>query len=157
MRRFDVTVNGVIESVDESLLTFQNDGRVYKHYNADMSLDLTNVKSGLKARRVAEIKSTTNASANVEVNGITYNGGDSSAAAIAGAVTLSKALGTTEVGIWDINDETTIMDILEAESLAIAIGKKYAEIMYLRQQRITAVNAVNESTIADTETAIDSI
>jgi len=75
------------------------------------------------------------------VNGvnITFNGGDSSASAISGAVELSQSLGETTVGIWDVNNKIHTLTLEEAFEVAKAIALKYRTDMYNRQQQITAI------------------
>lgn len=47
MRKFNVNVAGVDTLVSENLLQFDNDGRVYKHYNTDMTLDIDTIQSDI--------------------------------------------------------------------------------------------------------------
>lgn len=81
---------------------------------------------------------------------LTFNGGDSSASAILGAVNLAKARGENKVKLWDINNknhEFTIQDGLEiAQNIAI----DYSDVMYQRNDKLQQIeNATTEQEIKD--------
>lgn len=102
----------------------------------------------LKALKEKEIKSTFNASAPIEIDGITYNGGDSSASAISGAVTLAQALGEAEVHLWDFANVVREYTFAEAISISAQIGKAYRDKMLERQTLLTQVaNATSKEEI----------
>jgi len=123
----------------------QEDGTRYNHYLDEpiediYQIDTEKTKVDLKAEKIQEIKNTTDAYASVLYDGITYNGGAESAGAISDAVSLARLRTDTTVGIWDINDKTTLLSIDIAEALAATIATQYSDIMYARQARITSVN-----------------
>lgn len=78
---------------------------------------------------------------NVTINNSIYKGGDVSASAINGAITLAKVEGVPTVDIWDADKVTRTYTISEAEQIAYVIGKTYAGFMYRRNELISAVNA----------------
>lgn len=82
----------------------------------------------------------------------TFNGGDSSAGAINGAITLAQSLSETTVDIWDINNKLHTFTLAEAFTIAQHIAKTYRDAMLDRQTQITVLNEeleaiVNEQTI----------
>lgn len=73
---------------------------------------------------------------------ITFNGGDSSAAAISGAIELATALGETEVALWDSNNIVhTGISFDEALSISVSIAKKYRDDMIKRQGLLNQIDA----------------
>jgi len=77
-----------------------------------------------------------------EEKSITFNGGDSSASAISGGVTLVQQLTpeATTMRIWDIDNELHLVTLTEALRISKLIGKKYLDDMYKRNDLITQVN-----------------
>lgn len=93
----------------------------------------------LKMHKSYAIKNAFNASKPVTLNGITYNGGDSSASAISGAVTLAQALGETTVKLWDYSNVVREYSFEEAIAISAQIGKVYRDTMIERQTLLTQV------------------
>ncbi|OQY18131.1 MAG: hypothetical protein B6I36_07670 [Desulfobacteraceae bacterium 4572_35.1] len=93
------------------------------------------------SRKIEAIKQQASIDANkpVTVNGITYNGGDGSAAAINGAIGLANAKGLFVVTIWDINNVNAEYSLTEGMAIAAAIGEAYADVMYKRNEDIAAL------------------
>ena len=75
----------------------------------------------------------------VTIDGVTYNGGDTSASAIFGAVSLAQAQGLTTVTIWDINNVNAEYTIEQGMLIAATIGNAYAQVMYARNEAIKNV------------------
>jgi hypothetical protein len=100
-------------------------------------------QESVKQEAINEIKASCTAydSVTLIVGGqdITFNGGDSSASAISGAVELANSLGETTVGIWDINNKVHTLSIVDAFEVAKQIALKYRTDMYNRQNQITAL------------------
>lgn len=110
-----------------------------------------------KNNKIQEIKTACTADAPVTldvdfINGttetITFNGGDASASAIAGAVTLAQNLGETSVSLWDI-DNVVHNNIAFSEAMVISafIAKKWRDDMFKRQDLLTQIN--NATTIEE--------
>jgi hypothetical protein len=76
----------------------------------------------------------------VEVNGILWTGGDGSASAISGAVTLAQNKGETSVTLWDV-DNVNHANISFEDALLIAatIATEYRTRMYERNTRIAEI------------------
>ena len=74
-----------------------------------------------------------------------YNGGDGSASAILGAVTLAEALGETTVTLWDHDNVLRDLSIESAMIAAVAIAKIYREAGYERARKIAAAKAAMEA------------
>lgn len=72
---------------------------------------------------------------------ITFNGGDSSASAIASAVELAQNLNETNVSLWDY-DNIIHHNISFAEAMTISafIAKKYRDDMFKRQDLLKQIN-----------------
>jgi len=75
----------------------------------------------------------------IEINGITFNGGDSSAAAINGSIQLDELAGKTETMIWDVDNVNHTFTIEEAKNIAATIGKAYRDIMYQRNDELNTI------------------
>ena len=119
-----------------------------------------------KDTKIQEIKSTTISNAPVTINhatygDITYNGGDVSASAINGAITLAQMNGSSVIKLWDYYDKLRDYTELEAFEIGKEIANDYKDVMEIRQNRITAVNEIEIGgtypTIADAKIAIDLI
>jgi len=96
----------------------------------------------LKSKKVQDILDNTNLKIPVTIGLYTYNGGDSSAAAIFGAINLAQSLLETTVGIWDINDVTRQYSFNDAMEIAKTIGQDYRTKAFARNDRIAAVNTI---------------
>lgn len=103
-----------------------------------------------KARLSSIVKRNTLSDSPVTINDITYNGGDSSASAIAGAIQLAQTLGETTVKLWDINNVIREYTFEEAMNVFTQIAKSYRDAMLKRQDTIMAINAC--TTIEELET-----
>jgi len=106
-RKFDVIVNGISQSVGESLLTFQEDGRVYKHYNADMSLDTTTIDAENLTKLIQDGEALVTAYIQAEVDKFNEaNGTKFSDAHAMGSYKDSTVYphATTCKAIWDWNE-----------------------------------------------------
>lgn len=77
--------------------------------------------------------------ANGTVQEITFNGGDSSASAISGAVQLSTIVGESTVKLWDVEDELYDVTLEEATRISVQIATVYRDAMYARQEAISAI------------------
>ena len=95
----------------------------------------------LIAKKIQEVKSSCTSTNPVEVLGVMYNGGDSSAGAISGAVQLAEALSETVVNLWDIDNVVREYSLAEALSISAQIGKAYRDEMLVRQAKIAEINA----------------
>jgi hypothetical protein len=76
----------------------------------------------------------------VEVNGILWNGGDGSAAAINGAIQLAQANGEMDVTLWDaynINHEAISFE--QASNIAATIAIAYRERMFERNSKLAEI------------------
>ena len=82
-----------------------------------------------------------NPSEPVTINSITFNGGDSSAAAISGAVTLAQALGESEVKLWDIDNNIATYTFDEASAIAAQIAKSYRDNQFAKYEKLAEINA----------------
>ena len=105
--------------------------------------DLENFKAQL-------IKSETrhsNVSAPVTYNGVTYKGGDSSAAAIQGAVELAQSEGETDVEIWDVNSNREVYTFAEALGISAHIAKVYREKAFAAQDRAVLISTATLESI----------
>lgn len=80
--------------------------------------------------------------ANADEKSITFNGGDSSAAAIKAGIELVQinTPEATTMQVWDINDILHSVTLNEALNISKKIGGKYLNDMYRRQQLIMQVN-----------------
>ena len=107
----------------------------------------------LKSSAISNISSNSTAMSPVTIDGITYNGGDSSASAISGAVQLSQTLGETKVKLWDINNIIREYTFEEAQLIASQIAKVYRDSKYEVYQTIEELN--NCSSIEELETLLD--
>ena len=76
-----------------------------------------------------------------------YNGGDGSASAILGAVTLAEALGEAEVTLWDADNILRTMSIESAMTVAVAIAATYRAAAYARAEAIALAKAAMEQEI----------
>jgi hypothetical protein len=75
---------------------------------------------------------------------ITWNGGDSSASAINGAISLAEAAGEHDVTLWDINNiNHPNIDFTTAKQIAAEIALTYRQIMFERNNKIAQVEAAN--------------
>ena len=104
-----------------------------------------------KANKINEIKQDCTANDPVSLSvifkdattkNITFNGGDSSAAAISGAIELATTLGETQVALWDSNNIVhTGISFDEALSISVSIAKKYRDDMIKRQGLLNQIDA----------------
>ena len=135
---YDTHIRSTIDLEDSEVQEWIAEGNTPEPAYTDE--ELANFK---KQKQIAEIKANCTAYDPValsvnEVN-ITFNGGDSSASAISGAVELAQSLGETTVGIWDVNNKIHTLTLVEAFEVAKQIALKYRTDMYNRQQQITAI------------------
>jgi len=72
----------------------------------------------------------TESTKNITYKNVVYKGGESSASAIAGAVTLAKSLQELEVKIIDINDDENFMSFDEALQLSGMIAKSWRDAFF---------------------------
>ncbi len=94
----------------------------------------------------------------VEVNGITWTGGDGSAAAINGAIMLAQAAGETDVTLWDVdNINHPGISFADAQNIAAQIALAYRSVMYERNEKIKAINDAQTTEVIDTITAGESV
>ena len=70
-----------------------------------------------------------------------YNGGDGSASAILGAVTLAEALGESTVTLWDHDNILRGMSLDSAQRVAVAIAATYRVAAYARAEAIAVARA----------------
>lgn len=94
----------------------------------------------LKTTKINEVKAI-DEKASVTINDITYNGGDSSASAIAGAVQLAQALGELDVKLWDINNTIATYTFDEAMAISAQIAKTYRDTQFAKYEKIVEINA----------------
>lgn len=104
----------------------------------------------LKQEKISQIN--INSMEAVEVNSITFNGGDGSASAISGAVTLAQKLGESEVKLWDVNNIVRSFTFEEALNIAAQVAKSYRDKKFAKYELIEQIN--NATTVAELE-AID--
>lgn len=104
----------------------------------------------LKQEKISQIN--INSMEAVEVNSITFNGGDGSASAISGAVTLAQKLGESEVKLWDVNNIVRSFTFEEALNIAAQVAKSYRDKKIAKYELIEQIN--NATTVAELE-AID--
>jgi len=69
-----------------------------------------------------------------------FKGGDESASAIAGAVTLANALGETKVNIIDINDKSIELTFDEALILSASIAKQWRDAFFAYKEQKVKIN-----------------
>jgi len=99
----------------------------------------------LKQRKIAEI--TINPTEPVTIGTVIYNGGNSSASAISGAIALAQALGETDVKLWDIDNNIATYSFDEAQNIAAQIAKEYRDkqlAKYTLIEKIKACTTVKE-------------
>lgn len=104
-----------------------------------------------KRKAIQKIKQSSVPTQPITVNGITYNGGVSSASSINGAVTLAKTLGEDVVYIWDINNIVIPHTQEEALNAAMQIAKSY------RDAKIANYSLIGKINECDTKEKIQSI
>ena len=104
----------------------------------------------LKVQKINSIE--LNPLAQVTINGITYNGGDSSASAIAGAVQLAQALGELDVKLWDINNTIATYTFDEAMTISAQIAKTYRDTQFAKYAKIAEINSC--TTIEELEAVV---
>jgi len=93
----------------------------------------------LKAQKISTI--SISPAEPVTINTVTYNGGDSSASAISGAITLAQALGETDVKLWDIDNNIAIYTFTEAQAIAAQIAQAYRDKQLVKYTIIAQINA----------------
>lgn len=133
MRRFDVIVDGISKSVDESLLTFDSEGRVYKHYNADMSLSVKDIQADIDsaiAKKVKDAKVDALDALQVTHNTVAYDANGraiGNMSAVMGVANFKYNQGCKE--IEDFNMSNTEMDILtKLEKIVVEKQQLYTKI-----------------------------
>lgn len=90
-------------------------------------------------RETHDFQSKAPVTVSVSEGTFTFNGGESSAAAINGAVELAIALGETEVGIWDVDNIIHLLSFESAKTVAAHIGYAYRESSYKKQRDLVAM------------------
>jgi len=77
-----------------------------------------------------------------DANGVQWNGGESSALSIDGAIRLAQNSGSTSVDLWDYANTKHTLTIAEAQAVAAAVGgafqTAYAKWQTLRAQVVNA-------------------
>lgn len=114
------------------------DGKPYEAQSDGTWLDVTPVDvltEREKEKQLALIHEIFEMDANapVEVNGVFYNGGESSASAISGAVALAQALGETDVLIAGYDNVARRMSFEDALYVAAMIGKAWRSAYFVKQ------------------------
>ena len=104
----------------------------------------------LKSQKIQSI--TLDPKAPVVINGVTFNGGDSSASAISGAVTLAQALGETDVKLWDVDNVIATYTFDDATAIAAQIAKAYRDAQFAKYALIAQINAC--TTVADLDAIV---
>jgi len=94
----------------------------------------------------------------VDFNGVQYNGGESSAAAIYNAVVMAReanALGAniTEVNITGMDNKPNTLSLPDAIALAISIGTASQQNFFKKQTLKVQIDAIDEAS----QTAVDDI
>ena len=117
----------------------EDDAIKYAYSNPMYFTPLPTLEDMIKSKCI-EIASI-NASAQVEVNGTIFNGGDASASAISGAVTLAQALSETTVKLWDIDNNVATYTFEEAMVIASTIAKSYRDIQLSKYENIAQIQA----------------
>ena len=123
-----------------------NIGYIYDPASGTVTKPLA-VLGFLKNETIKKIKVKSQEKEPVTINSITFNGGNSSAAAINGAVALAKALGETDVKLWDINNNVATYSFDEAQNIAAQIAKEYRDkqlAKYTLIEKIKACTTVKE-------------
>lgn len=95
----------------------------------------------LKDLAIEQVKANSTAMSPVTINDITYNGGDSSASAISGAIQLAQGLGETDVKLWDVNNTIRTFTFEEAQTVAAQIAKAYRGAKFDDYQKIVTIKA----------------
>lgn len=83
------------------------------------------------------------------VKSITFTGGDSSASAISGAVTLAQNLGELHVKIWDNSNIMYGFSFDESMVISASLAKVWRDTMYERNSKLQAIE--NATTIEELE------
>ncbi|MDY0212547.1 MAG: DUF4376 domain-containing protein [Desulfuromonadaceae bacterium] len=115
--------------------------QVHEYTEADL-LDMERVKAiaTIKAKCTERLRDT------VTVDGITWTGGEQSAAAINGAIELAQAAGEATVTLWDVNNINHLgLSLAQARQIAAQIALVYRGKMYQRNDKIAQVNAAQSA------------
>ena len=130
------------------LLEKKEDGTYATYYNTDGTIDTAKEDEKSQILNIQNIKDNCTANNPVTLNvtdinntelQVTFNGGDSSASAISGAITLAQSLGETSVGIWDIDNKITYYSFDMALLISKTIAKVWRDKMFERQNQIQEV------------------
>lgn len=115
----------------------------------ELDLDLSVVPNMTKSQKTTEINNNNPAynPVTLTVNGqsITFNGGDASASAIAGAVDLAQKLGETNVKLWDIENVMRDFSFDDAMLISASIAKVWRDAMYERNNKLLAIKNATSS------------
>lgn len=84
-----------------------------------------------------------NSTSSVSYKNVVYKGGESSASAIAGAITLAQSLGETEVKIIALDDSENFMSFDEALELSGMIAKSWRDAFFRYKELKRAVLAAS--------------
>lgn len=135
--RPDDFVIGNNKSIINYGITETENGYTYEsiEYPATDMVVLERARVKLEIKTIKQ-RAVIDASEPVTINGITYNGGSSSASAINGAVSLAQAQGLTTVTIWDVDNVNAEYTIEQGTLIAATIGDAYAQVMYARNEAI---------------------
>jgi hypothetical protein len=81
-----------------------------------------------------------------DANGVQWNGGESSALSIDGAIRLAQNSGATSVDLWDYANTKHTLTIAEAQAVAAAVGGAF-QTAYAKWQTLRA-QVVNATTVS---------
>lgn len=137
--QFTNVVNGEIEVI-EGVPTIQQ-MLVYKSLEECREIKIEEIKNACTAYDPVTLEVDF---IDGSVETITFNGGDSSASAIAGAATLAQNLGETNVSLWDLDNKVhNSIALSEAMKISAIIAKKWRDDMFKRQDLLTQINNPN--------------
>lgn len=139
--RPDDFVVGHNKSIINYGITETENGYSYKsmEYPATDMVILERARAKLEIKAIKQ-RAAIEAKLPVTIDGVTYNGGDTSAAAISGAVTLAQAAGETDVTLWDVDNVNHAgISFEEAANIAAQIALAYRERMLERNERLAAL------------------
>lgn len=113
------------------------DEQAYNDALAELSMKAAEAE---RLRRIEEIKDQYKTHPPVEVNGVLWSGGDSSASAINGAIQLAQAAGESDTTLWDVYDQNHENISFEyAAQIAKSIALAYRTRMLERNNKIAAI------------------
>lgn len=124
------------------------------HYTYDESEGWKRTELGIERLREITIKkikekAREKSTLPVTINNITYNGGDSSAAAINGACNIAEVNGETVVVLWDYYNVNAEYDLQTAKNIALTIANTYSSVMYERNDKLKAASVASEEELLE--------